>query len=491
MRKWAKGFTLLLTLVMVLTACSSGSGKTNTPDNEQTNAAASNNAANNAVNANAANEGASDTEATNADSGNAAPAADTASIPKSEVDPNLTGEVTFWTFLDNKKADAELTKQFNAVYPNIKLKTVFVPFGDLHNKLQTTLAAGKGAPDVALVEQGQFPRYSTGGVLTDLLQPPYNAGKYKEQVSEYNWNRWSSIDGSQLLGMPWDVTPSVTYYRADIFEELGLPSDPTELGEYIQDPDNFFTLAQTLKANGKWAMEWRDSPVHWLGDSVGYYDKDLNWVRNTDEFVKFLDISKRVNQLKIAPHDGIYSDKGKQRVKKGESVMYVSGTYAPRDLSINFPEQKGKWRTTNAPFGLNFGAGGSTFVIPAQSQNKEAAWAFAEWVTTSDAAWKLWLEQSVQPDWKNITSQDWYVNHTNAYLGDQVDFNFYSSLTDKLPVRRYTPLDGLSWPIWLDNVIKAIDKNIDSKTAIQQAQEDVEKKLKPEKEKLLKLLQQK
>ena len=127
MRKWAKGFTLLLTLVMVLTACSSGSGKTNTPDNEQTNAAAGNNAANNAVNANAANEGANNTKATNADSGNAAPAADTASIPKSEVDPNLTGEVTFWTFLDNKKADAELTKQFNAVYPNIKLKTVFVP----------------------------------------------------------------------------------------------------------------------------------------------------------------------------------------------------------------------------------------------------------------------------------------------------------------------------------------------------------------------------
>ena len=96
MRKWAKGFTLLLTLVMVLSACSSG--KTNTPDNEQTNAAAGNNAANNA-DANAANEGADNTKATNADSGNAAPAADTASIPKSEVDPNLSGEVTFWTFL--------------------------------------------------------------------------------------------------------------------------------------------------------------------------------------------------------------------------------------------------------------------------------------------------------------------------------------------------------------------------------------------------------
>ncbi|MEV5026975.1 ABC transporter substrate-binding protein [Paenibacillus sp. LPE1-1-1.1] len=473
MKKMASTFIFMLAMIMLVTACSSGAG-TNTVNNGTENTPA---------NAGSTNEAATNEPAAeNAESGDA--------VAKSTVDPSISGEVTFWTFLDNKEKDAALQKAFNEVYPNIKLKTIFVPFADLHDKLQTTLAAGKGAPDVALVEQGQFTRYSTGNVLEDLLQPQYDAGKYQSLVSEYNWNRWSSIDGSKLLGMPWDVTPAVTYYRADIFEELGLPSDPAELGEYIQDPDNFFTLAQTLKANGKYSMEWRDSPVHWLGDSVGYYDSEMNWVRNTDEFVKFLDISKQVNQLKIAPHDGIYSDKGKQRVKKGESPMYVAGTFGARDLEINFPDQKGKWRATTMPFGLNVGMGGSTFVIPSQSGNKDAAWAFVEFITTSEAAWKLWIEQSVQPDYKHITSQEWYINHTNPYLGDQEDYKFYNELASLIPVRRYTRLDGLAWPLWVEGVLAALDKNIDSKTAIQQTQENIENKLKAEKEKLVKELAQ-
>ncbi|HTG68034.1 MAG TPA: extracellular solute-binding protein [Candidatus Udaeobacter sp.] len=473
MKKIASTFIFMLALIMLITACSSGAG-TNTVNNAQGNTPAN-------------AEGNKDAAANEPAAENAEP---DGGVAKSTVDPSISGEVTFWTFLDNKEKDAALQKAFNEAYPNIKLKTIFVPFGDLHDKLQTTLAAGKGAPDVALVEQGQFPRYSTGNVLEDLLQPQYDAGKYQSLVSEYNWNRWSSIDGSKLLGMPWDVTPAVTYYRADIFEELGLPSDPAELGEYIQDPENFFTLAQTLKANGKYAMEWRDSPVHWLGDSLGYYDSEMNWVRNTDEFVKFLDISKQVNQLKIAPHDGIYSDKGKQRVKKGESPMYVAGTYGARDLEINFPDQKGKWRATTMPFGLNVGMGGSTFVIPSQSGNKDAAWAFVEFITTSEAAWKLWIEQSVQPDYKHITSQEWYLAHTNPYLGDQEDYKFYNELAGLIPVRRYTRLDGMAWPLWVEGVLKALDKNIDSKTAIQQTQENIENKLKAEKEKLIKELQQ-
>ncbi|GMK42620.1 hypothetical protein PCCS19_56800 [Paenibacillus sp. CCS19] len=483
MSKWMKSFVLVSAAALVLSACSNGGSKSDDTATKTDTEATSD---------------ATATDTQKADDAEADPAAttdvDTAeasdmTFPKSAIDPNISGEVTFWTFLDNKKNDETLTKAFNEAYPNIKLKTVFVPFDDLHNKLQTTLAAGKGAPDVALVEQGQFPRYSTGGVLTNLLDQPFDAGKYKEYVSEYNWNRWSSIDGTQLLGMPWDVTPSVTYYRSDIFEELGLPSDPDELGEYIQDPDQYFELAQTLKANNKYSLEWRDSPVHWFGDMYGYFDKDLNWVRNNDDFVKFLDISKKVTQLKIAPHDGLYSDKGKQRVKKGESVMYVAGTYGARDLAANFPDLKGKWKTTKAPFGLDFGFGGSTFVIPAQSQNKEAAFAFAEWITTSEAAWKIEVEQSVQPDWKNITELDWYKNHTNEYLGGQNDFAFYSSLTADLPVRRYTTLDGLAWPLWVGEVLNAIDKNVDSKTAIAKAQENIEKKLKPEIDKLKKQLQ--
>ena len=51
------------------------------------------------------------------------------------------------------------------------------------------------------------------------------------------------------------------------------------------------------------------------------------------------------------------------------------------------PEQKGKWGVAQVPAltvggGQSAYIGGSTLAIPANSQNKEAAWAFVEWYTT-------------------------------------------------------------------------------------------------------------
>jgi multiple sugar transport system substrate-binding protein len=406
----------------------------------------------------------------------AAAKADDTPLPSKDI----SGEITVWAFTD--KAFQEVGAAFMKEYPKIKVNTVILPFGDLHDKLQTTLAAGTGAPDVAEVEQGQFPRYTTGNVLQDLLQSPYNAGRFETDTSKYNWERWKSVDSKQLLGMPWDITPGVTYYRADIMDELGLPSDPDQLGDYIQDPDNFFNLAQTLAANGKYTMEWRDSLIHYYGDQFGYFDSNLNWVRNGDGYVKFLDFAKKANQLKIAPHDGYLSDKGKQRVKKGEQVSVMLGSWGERDIASNFPELAGKWRATKLPLGLNVGMGGSSFIMPAQSKNKDAAWAYIQWTTRSEAAWKIWTKSqySIEPSWKSITGLDWYKNHTNDYLGGQKDFAFYDSLTDAIPVKRNTRLDGKAWGIWLEGVLKALDKNIDSKTELQEIQDNIQKKMAPD-----------
>ncbi|TDQ41040.1 ABC transporter substrate-binding protein [Aureibacillus halotolerans] len=391
-------------------------------------------------------------------------------------DPSLAGEVTFWSFSDDIYDD--IVTEFNKVYPNIKVKVVILEFGELHDKLQTTLAAGQGAPDLVQVETNQFPRYVTGGLLVDFLQEPYNAGRYQDQVSEYTWERWKSLDGKQLLGMPWDVTPGVFYYRADIFEQMGLPSEPEALGEFIQDKENFMMAAQTLAANGKFILEWRDLPVNHYGDQVGYFDSEFNWLRNDERTAELLDYVKRGTQVGWAAQmSGLGSDEGRQLIKQGKLVAVQNGSWAARDLKKQFPEQEGQWRATRMPLGVSVGLGGSTFVMPSQSQNKEAAWAFNEWMTTSEDAWKIFVERSVQPSWKHITSLDWYKSHTNPYLGGQLDFELYDTLDDAIPVRRYTPLDGKGWPIYIEGIHKAIDENVDSKTILQQIEDNVHKQL--------------
>ncbi|MBO1005138.1 ABC transporter substrate-binding protein [Pseudogracilibacillus auburnensis] len=398
-------------------------------------------------------------------------------------DTSTSGEVTFWTFTADVYED--IVKEFNKVYPDIKVQVVGMDFGEMHDKLQTTMAAGSGAPDVAQVEQGQFARYGTEGLLEDLLQAPYDAGRYQDMVSEYNWERWKSVDGTKLLGMPWDVTPGVFYYRADLYEQMGLPSDPDELGDFLQDPDNVLTAAQTFAANGIYMYEWRDSPAIQYGDAIGYFDSDYNWVRNDDKMAELLDFVKRGNQLGWAPQMSVlFDEEGVQLVNQGKVASFPVGNWAARELKNKFPEQEGKWRVTKMPLGLNVGLGGSTFIMPAQGENKEASWAFVEWMNQAEEAWKVFTEFSIQPAWKHITAMPWYQEHTNDYLGGQQDYKLYDMIDDNIPVRRLTPLDGQAWDIYISQVAESIDNNIDSKTTLQQIEDTIEKQLGPEIEKL-------
>ncbi|MGG4035640.1 extracellular solute-binding protein [Paenibacillus cisolokensis] len=457
----ARTLAILLAMVLILTACSGGGGSNSEPPAPSAPSAA-------------------EEEESAQEPGEQTVVQD--------FGKDVSGEVTIWVF--NENVFEEIADAFMAEYPKIKVNTIFVPFAELHDKLQTALASGTGAPDIAEVEQGQFTRYVTGGVLENLLAEPYDAGQYKDLVPEYNWERWMSPDGKQLLGMPWDSTPGVWYYRADIFEELGLPSDPAELGEYITDGENFLALTQVLTSNGKYLFEWRDGPIHWAGDEIGYFDDNLNWIRDNDRLVQILDYTKRGNQMNWAPHMGIFTDEGKQLVLSGQVAGVALGSWGARELAVSFPELSGKWRVTNLPFGLNFPIGGSSFVIPSQSPNKEAAWVYLQWAMRSENAWKIWTKYSIQPGYSDIAQMEWYAEQANAFLGGQQDYKMYEELAHLIPTKRLNPLDGRGWELWVPRILDALDKNIDSRTTLQLAKEDAENILKEDIEKLRQQLQQ-
>src|SRR5690606_17800555 len=116
-----------------------------------------------------------------------------------------------------------------------------------------------------------------------------------------NWHRWKSWDGKRQLGIPWDLTIFVWYYREDIYEQVGLPTDPVELGEFLQDTDNVLYAAQVLAANNEYMYEWRDSPAIQYGDGLGYFDTELNYLRNDERMIELLDIVKQGVQIGWAP----------------------------------------------------------------------------------------------------------------------------------------------------------------------------------------------
>src|SRR5690606_31962361 len=151
-------------------------------------------------------------------------------------------------------------------------------------------------------------------------------------------------------------TSGVFYYRADIYEEMGLPSDPEDLGEFLQDKQNLLDAAQTLAANDIYMYDWRDLPAVQYGDALGYFDSEYNWTRNTEKLAELVDGVKQGIQIGwAAPLRGLGADEGTQLLQHGKIASLAPGSYGARDLDAVLPDPAGKGRATKMPLGVNVG----------------------------------------------------------------------------------------------------------------------------------------
>jgi multiple sugar transport system substrate-binding protein len=388
---------------------------------------------------------------------------------------DIQGEITVWAAWPLES----WIGQFNSQYPNVKVNMVIMD--EIEGKLKTALAAGSGAPDIAFLDGGLMGNYNTIEGFEDLLQPPYNAGIYEKYFPPSVWQRFKSLDGHELISIATDTAPAVTFYREDILEENGFPTDPAELGQYITNADNFINMAKTLQAQDKYLIQWDTEPLNIYTFGIGFFNRKLEWQRNTDQFVAGLDLSKRFKQEKLASNIDFWSDEGTQALASGKTVMTFLGNWGVDEIKNKAPETEGKWRATNLPFGAFGGWGGASLGITSQSKSKEISWEFI----------RLILLNNVYANKENITyggtpaflpAYDLLesVETPNVFLGGQKTGKMYMELIQKIPESISTPLDGKAQEIWDKGIQEALEKNIDSKTALQNIQDEVERVLGPD-----------
>ena len=141
-------------------------------------------------------------------------------------------EFEMWAFVEiHAKFYEEMVKEWNEQNPDktINLKMTVLPYGDMHTKLQSSLLAGKGAPDLCDIEVGQFPNFLKGvpqlETLTDVVEP------YKDSIVESRLNLYSK-DGD-IYGLPTHVGATVAFYNTELLEEAGIEVNETDLAEFI------------------------------------------------------------------------------------------------------------------------------------------------------------------------------------------------------------------------------------------------------------------
>jgi len=316
-------------------------------------------------------------------------------VAAAEKSPLPSGDLMIWCWSPNDvDLDSGLTG-FKDVYPDISWEYTIYGTGDVYVNLPLALTAGKGAPDIALIENARLQGIiRLGGILdiTDKLLP---------QVTDLTAYKLADgqVDG-KYYAVPWDGAPVGMYYRRDVFEKAGLASDPDSVADMVSTWDKYYQTAKTIKTKTGQFMQpcskannnGRLFETLLWQQGLGYLDADGNVAINRPEAVATLEfIGKMVNE-------GLYSDQVDwsddwygafssvdNSVASFIEASWMGGLYK----AWIAPDTGGLWGVVPMPAwgegGVRASAdGGSSLVITEQCQNPDAAWALIQYAILTD-----------------------------------------------------------------------------------------------------------
>jgi multiple sugar transport system substrate-binding protein len=255
--------------------------------------------------------------------------------------------------------------------------------GAYHQALQTSLAAGQGAPDVGMVEGAYIAQYRDSDALIDLLESPYNAGKYKDDFVGLKWNQAYSSDQKRLVAFSWDIGPSTFFYRADIFKEAGLPSEPDEVAKLISTWTGLLEVAKKVHIPGqRWLLPDATTVYTEFFHNRDFYDEKLNLILDRPGDIECLNAVIEMKKSKLDMNTGMWSSEAYAALDNGGLVSVITGAWYGGFLKDDVdPDGAGNWRAAVIPGGLTGrGIGGSFLVIPKQGKHHAEAWALLEYL---------------------------------------------------------------------------------------------------------------
>jgi multiple sugar transport system substrate-binding protein len=390
-------------------------------------------------------------------------------------------EITFWWWDGVGQIWAD---EYAKVNPRVKVNFVNTPFADSHDKLLTSFASGTGAPDVASLEIGRIGGFTAKGGLVNLLDAPFDAGKYKNDMVAYKWTQGSTIDG-RLVAMPWDIGPAGVWYRTDIFESLGLPTEPEAVEELISNTkgkkwEDFFALARQVKEKsaGKTALV-ADAGTDIYGavyrqGGEGLFDG--NKVLIEEKVARPMQLAAQFRKDALDANIGWWGAEWAAGVKDNAFAGMVIACWMQGGLTRDQPQTVGKWRVVRAPE-ANYNWGGSFVAIPEQSKNKEQAWEFIQWAVASAEGQNVLFKQSgVFPAYKPAW-QDPLYDQPVDFFGGQRTYRIWAEISDNVPAIPRSPNDLQAEDIVGAELTKVLKEGKDPAQAVKDAEAEALKRI--------------
>lgn len=299
-----------------------------------------------------------------------------------------SGDITVWALGAEGEKLGEIAADFEAENPDVKVNVTVIPFDAAHDKIATAIA-GNQTPDVTLVGTTWLPEFASTGALdptpTDLIDPA--------DFFEGSWST-TEVDGTSF-GVPWYTETRQIYYRTDLAEKAGVTP-----GEgWTWDEFKAFAKAMQDKAGAQWGISlqpggqgsWQTfMPFAWQNGAELVEGDQFTF--NTPPMQGALDFYASFFKEKISPTD-LAPGALETGFIKGEIGAFVSGPWHMGILrDQGGAEIEGKWAVAPMPTeeaGTSF-TGGGDLVVFKDSESRDTAWKFVDFLTQAPQQQKLY-----------------------------------------------------------------------------------------------------
>jgi cellobiose transport system substrate-binding protein len=363
---------------------------------------------------------------------------------------------------------------------NLEVDIQLSPFADVHNNLQTALAAGSGAPDISAVEVKIIEKFKANpDHFNNLLE--FGADEVKDDYIGWKWDQALTGDKSVLLGIPTDIGPMAMAYRTDVFEKAGLPTNPQEVSNLIKTWDDFIEAGKKVRANAGVGMI--DNAASMLTVMIGqgekkHFEPDGTLIsKDNPQVKKAWEYANKAVEANITANIDAWSPEWGTGMTNGDFAVELAPAWMGGFMKANATDASGKWNMTLMPEGAG-NWGGSFLTVPKQSKHPKEAYELIKWLLSPEQQLVTFKKNSNFPSTPDLYDTPEVQEYTDAYFSNAPVGKIYAEAA-KLVKPVYEGPDSQLVEDALNQAIKRVeDKQQSAQDSWNQAYQDVERQLK-------------
>jgi cellobiose transport system substrate-binding protein len=345
--------------------------------------------------------------------------------------PQLSGThgakipVTLWYW--NKSIDDHLLAQVERRFPHIDFRALKIG-GGYDAKLRTALAGHANIPDLAGINANISTYFPDDDQFVDIrtLAPVL----LQKEYLDWKWDLAVAPNG-RVLALPMDTGPIALFYRADLFQQAQLPSDPVEVAAHLKTWDDYISAGEQMKriTHGKIHMFDTINNVFtqiMSQSSLQFFDTSNHYIGDQSHVRRAWQYATSIRQKDLSARAPLYSTDWSAAISNGSIASFVGAVWMKHWLRDAGPHTAGKWRIAYAPGGPG-NSGGSFLAVTKASAHPKEAFEIARWLTSAQNQRISYSHNGLYPS-AIASLHTASMAKPESFFGGQVTTNIFSDV---------------------------------------------------------------